>query len=303
MCRIRIRKQSPCRMKNKKQSAYQKQTGKQSPCRMRSDAQIPQRIQTGKATPVKRKTGSIAHTGHRPESRALAEHKAGCKAHTECETGNISGLKWTRGFLFLRPGRFACRARHSASILSAILVHECAHAFATSICGGYVEKIRFEITGLNMITRFERAVSYGAEILRGGGPLANLALGIVLAFSARGSQLLYTVSGANIILGVFNLIPAGRFDGGSILKSVCEKLFPPRAAYYFTRTVSIICGVFVAAGGAVLFWKSGRNITLLICGIFLSYRLFCDTINRNKPHGTKSVSAGLLQSVLKCMRL
>jgi stage IV sporulation protein FB len=272
---------------------------------MRSDAQIPQRIQTGKHDPCQAQNGEYSSYRAPTGKQSSCRTQSGVQSSHRVRNGEYIRIEVDAGFLILAAGAVLLAGLDTVlSILSAILVHECAHAFATSICGGYVEKIRFEITGLNMITRFERAVSYGAEIFcAAAGPLANLALGIVLAFSARGSQLLYTVSGANIILGVFNLIPAGRFDGGSILKSVCEKLFPPRAAYYFTRTVSIICGVFVAAGGAVLFWKSGRNITLLICGIFLSYRLFCDTINRNKPHGTKSVSAGLLQSVLKCMRL
>lgn len=213
-------------------------------------------------------------------------------------------LEVDAGFLILAAGAVLLAGIDAVlSILSAILVHECAHAFATSLCGGYVEKIRFEITGLNMITSFDRAVSYGAEIFcAAAGPIINLVLGVVLAFLAHGSELIYTISGANIILGLFNLIPVGRFDGGSILKSICEKLFPSRVAYCFTKAVSIICVLFVAVGGAVLFWKSGRNITLLICGIFLSFGLFCDTIKKTSP-GKKSISAWFLQSLLKCIRL
>lgn len=209
------------------------------------------------------------------------------------------------GFLLLAAGAVLLAGLDTIlALFSAVLLHECAHALASGLCGGRIERIRFEFSGMNLVVLFDRAISYGAEILcAAAGPVFNIALGTALAFFAKGYELLYTISGANIILGVFNLIPAGRFDGGSILTSLSERFFPPRTAYLLVRAVSVLFGIAVAVGGAVLFWKSGRNITLLICGIFLSWSLLCDKIKKKAESDRKNHPLGPVKSLMNYLRV
>ena len=103
-----------------------------------------------------------------------------------------------------------------AALLPAALLHELAHYAVLRLCG--VRTARFTLTGLGAslyVPELHR-LSYGAELLSAAaGPLMNLLLWVLLSLTGREELTLF--AGAQMVLGVLNLLPVRPMDGGRIL--------------------------------------------------------------------------------------
>ena len=103
-----------------------------------------------------------------------------------------------------------------AALLPAALLHELAHYAVLYLCG--VRTARFTLTGLGAslyVPELHR-LSYGAELLSAAaGPLMNLLLWVLLSLTGREELMLF--AGAQMVLGVLNLLPVRPMDGGRIL--------------------------------------------------------------------------------------
>ena len=93
-----------------------------------------------------------------------------------------------------------------AALLPAALLHELAHYAVLRLCG--VRTARFTLTGLGAslyVPELHR-LSYGAELLSAAaGPLMNLLLWVLLSLTGREELTLF--AGAQMVLGVLNLLP------------------------------------------------------------------------------------------------
>ncbi len=103
-----------------------------------------------------------------------------------------------------------------AALLLAALLHELAHYAVLRLFG--VRTARFTVTGLGAtlcVPELHR-LSYGAELLSAAaGPLMNLLLWVVLSLTGRDELTLF--AGAQMVLGILNLLPVRPMDGGRIL--------------------------------------------------------------------------------------
>ena len=113
------------------------------------------------------------------------------------------------------------------------------------------------------------------------GPLSNLLIAWAAGLLARrgAGEQLYLFAGVNLGLAGFNLLPAGKLDGGRALRLLLDHLIPGEAA----QRVGALCAEAVAAlllgGGLVLLWQSGgNNFTLLICGLWMAATVRQDLI-------------------------
>ena len=121
-------------------------------------------------------------------------------------------------------------------ILVSILLHELGHAFAGRQFDAHVSYI--ELTGLGGVAQFERSLPRSVlarTVIYLAGPAVNLALWLgfgALADQARAGGLwvlaspLGTLAFINLILLIFNLLPAYPLDGGFDLGSLAGP--PPR---------------------------------------------------------------------------
>ena len=104
-----------------------------------------------------------------------------------------------------------------AALLLAALLHELVHYAVLRLFG--VRTARFTVTGLGAtlcVPELHR-LSYGAELLSAAaGPLMNLLLWVVLSLTGRDELTLF--AGAQMALGVLNLLPVRPMDGGRILE-------------------------------------------------------------------------------------
>ncbi len=137
-------------------------------------------------------------------------------------------------------------------LFGSVLAHELGHAMAARRM-----KIRtHEIVLLPIggAARMElRFVSPYADLLVSvAGPATSLALGLacLAVWQLSGSSVLMVLGAANVVLGLFNLIPAFPMDGGRVLRALLTELFGMQRA----AAISLVVGagfalLFVLAGG------------------------------------------------------
>ena len=108
----------------------------------------------------------------------------------------------------------------SALLLAAIL-HELGHYWVLRRLHAQVTAIR--ITALGAEMQVAGRLSYGGALLAAAaGPAVNLALALLLGYGGRLWSPLYLFAGAQLVLGVFNLLPVLPLDGGSLLWEPCS---------------------------------------------------------------------------------
>jgi Zn-dependent protease/CBS domain-containing protein len=160
-----------------------------------------------------------------------------------------------------------------------ILLHELGHAVQARRDGMEIDGITLWLFG--GVARFKGMFpSAGAEFrIAIAGPLVSLVLGLGFALAAWQLSLTETVDGVaawlgyiNLMLLVFNLLPALPLDGGRVLRSA---LWGAKHDFRWATRVAAQVGrvfayLFIAAGIALVIWESAfSGLWLVFIGWFL----------------------------------
>ena len=158
-----------------------------------------------------------------------------------------------------------------AALLPAALLHELAHYAVLRLCG--VRTARFTLTGLGAslyVPELHR-LSYGAELLSAAaGPLMNLLLWVLLRLTGREELTLF--AGAQMVLGVLNLLPVRPMDGGRILWLATAYLTEPYTADRVAAAVGLAVSSALLALCLWLVLTTGSGLFLLLGALWLAYR-------------------------------
>ena len=158
-----------------------------------------------------------------------------------------------------------------AALLPAALLHELAHYAVLRLCG--VRAARFTLTGLGAslyVPELHR-LSYGAELLSAAaGPLMNLLLWVLLSLTGREELTLF--AGAQMVLGVLNLLPVRPMDGGRILWLATAYLTEPYTADRVAAAVGLAASSALLALCLWLVLTTGSGRFLLLGALWLAYR-------------------------------
>ena len=158
-----------------------------------------------------------------------------------------------------------------AALLPAALLHELAHYAVLRLCG--VRTARFTLTGLGAslyVSELHR-LSYGAELLSAAaGPLMNLLLWVLLSLTGREELTLF--AGAQMVLGVLNLLPVRPMDGGRILWLATAYLTEPYTADRVAAAVGLAASSALLALCLWLVLTTGSGLFLLLGALWLAYR-------------------------------
>lgn len=135
-----------------------------------------------------------------------------------------------------------------AAVLLAAVCHEMGHYLALRLCGGRLETVSVSAFGAQMCIRDRERLSYGREALCVlAGPLVNVTISWLLSMAGAWRQELYLFAGAQLVLGVFNLLPLTALDGGRLLWIGVAWLTDPFLADKVCRAVTLVLLMGLAA--------------------------------------------------------
>lgn len=157
--------------------------------------------------------------------------------------------------------------------LLAALLHELGHIAAIYLSGGRVAHIGIYPFGAQIVTGGS-LLSYGQSLfvaLAGVG--VNLVCALPLLFE-EAPFLLQIFAVCSLGLGLFNLLPLKRLDGGEALYNFCAMLSDPQRAGTICRAFSLLgaAGLLLIASSGVLLAKI--NPTLLLLVLYLLWGVF-----------------------------
>lgn len=157
--------------------------------------------------------------------------------------------------------------------LTAAFLHESGHFLCLCIMKNRPEKLSLNVAGVEMSNRDGIKLSFQQEIIAAlAGPLTNFIIALLLLTLYKFSRHNYFIfnAGINICLGIFNLLPIETLDGGRILYfALAIRCDLPKAEKYI-HTVSLVFTVTLLVLGIVLFFRTGKNFSLLITSLYLS---------------------------------
>jgi len=161
-------------------------------------------------------------------------------------------------------------------LFASVVIHELAHSYVAKKYGVYIDKILLlPIGGMAMMDRIPRRGELKIAI---AGPIVSILLGIVLIILSSFIEapvlhidgidypLLTTVGILNIVLGVFNLLPAFPMDGGRILRA----LLASRMNYLKATRIASIVGQYLSFV-LLLLGILSFNIILILIALFIYY--------------------------------
>ena len=151
-----------------------------------------------------------------------------------------------------------------AAVLLAAICHEAGHYVALRLCGGRLAGVSVSAFGAQMRIRDRYRLSYGREALCVlAGPLVNGTLSWLLGLDGAWREELYIFAGAQLILGVFNLLPLWALDGGRLLWIALAWRTDPFLADKVCRVITAALLLALAALGLGL-WVRYRTGFLLV---------------------------------------
>ena len=170
----------------------------------------------------------------------------------------------------------------AVAYIGSLLAHELAHSLVARRNGLQVEGITLWLLG--GVSRLQGEVADpGAEIrVAGVGPLVSLLLGgaflllawLVHALGVRGVAVaaLAWLGGINVLLAVFNVIPAAPLDGGRLLRAVLWRITGDKlkAAVWSARSGQVFGWILVVASAYLVLVRREYNwLWFALLGWFL----------------------------------
>ena len=174
------------------------------------------------------------------------------------------------------------------------IFHELGHMIAGIILGFKPNVIEVMPFGLsigfeNKVEDYNQKIKNGTKmtlkklIIALSGPITNLIFVIIFLlfpisiFGIDNQLIVY----ANILIGIFNLIPIYPLDGGRITKNILHIFLGRKESYDYTNKISNITIALLTAISsiAVLYWK---NVAILLIISYLWYLVIKENIRYNK---------------------
>ncbi|MGA7202994.1 MAG: site-2 protease family protein [Specibacter sp.] len=135
----------------------------------------------------------------------------------------------------LGGGAYLVAFAYALLLLFSVFIHELAHAVTAKLYGWTTHKIVLNLWGGHTEFDFTKATPGRALVVAFAGPLANFVLAglgylVVLALSdgpSLAAEMVYLLTrifiGANLLIGVFNVLPGSPLDGGRLVESIVWK--------------------------------------------------------------------------------
>lgn len=157
-----------------------------------------------------------------------------------------------------------------------VLVHELGHVVAAKSFGWTV--IRIELLPFGGVAETDesgRSTALQEAIVALAGPLQN---GWMALFALLMGRLGLWEPGwcdyfmtANLMIGLFNLLPVLPLDGGKVMQALVSRWLPYYRALVVCSLVSLLLAAVLALSALLGFRASGVHLNLLVIALFLVY--------------------------------
>ncbi len=158
----------------------------------------------------------------------------------------------------------------SAVLLSAAL-HEGGHLCACPLCGVRVRAVRITFCGAELLLE-ELHQPLRRLAVATAGPAVNLLCAFAAPRSVPQQMWLQLFAGANLILGLFNLLPIPPLDGGRILLALLELAGLGRRAEGAFRCLTALLLALALVPGVILALEGNLSLLLLVLWLLLQQR-------------------------------
>lgn len=182
--------------------------------------------------------------------------------------------------------------------MAAAGLHECGHLAAILLFGGRIRHITAGLGGMKIDYSTPRQSSYASDILMAlSGPIVNLFLVAVCTAAAQlwQGEDLYYFCGVNLLLALFNLIPAAPLDGGRALRALLLALMGPERGEKLAHIVSLAAGWCLTAAGVALLCFTRRNVSLLFAALLVLQSLHIPPAGQKQPGRRQTSTAKMRQ--------
>ncbi|AEH06214.1 site-2 protease family protein [Methanothermococcus okinawensis] len=161
-------------------------------------------------------------------------------------------------------------------LFTSVVLHELGHSYVAKKYGVHIEKILLlPIGGMAMMDRIPKEGEFKIAI---AGPIVSIILGIlflglstfmdfnILKIDNMVYPLFMTVGVLNLMLGVFNLLPAFPMDGGRVLRALISHKVGYLKATKIASTIGQYLSLIMLGFGII-----SLNIILILIAIFIYY--------------------------------
>ena len=156
----------------------------------------------------------------------------------------------------------------AACALGAAL-HELGHILSARLMGAKVRRLAVTALGAEMELDRRDRLSYRQELfVLLAGPAVSLLAGLAAARGPwRGWPGMDLFAGANLALGVFNLLPLAALDGGQAVRCGLLLVLTPARGEAWAARLSRGCALLLLMAGAWAAAKGGQ-VTILLLGLW-----------------------------------
>lgn len=155
----------------------------------------------------------------------------------------------------------------SAAFFLAALLHEGGHLLAMVLLGAPPKALCLSAMGSRITPDPARPLGVGESIAVSlAGPLANLICFGLFWLLGRGEG---SFAPANLILGIFQLLPIAPLDGGLALETWLHAVLGPDRTDRVTLTISLLLLLPLGVLGFLVLLRSRGNFTLLALSLYL----------------------------------
>lgn len=201
------------------------------------------------------------------------------------------GIRWSIHPLFVIVMLASAVTGYFAELLTLfiiVLVHELGHVVVAKGFGWTIREVK--LLPFGGVAEVEEAGGISAKedaIVAIAGPLQNVWMG-ALAWGLGASGIwdeawAQYVSGANLMIALFNLLPIYPLDGGKLLQALLSYMMNYYRMLVWSARLSLVFSVFMLAAAFLpLLSGKGIQLNLLIVGSFLFLSNW--TYHRNIPY-------------------
>lgn len=149
--------------------------------------------------------------------------------------------------------------------LCACFCHELGHLLAMALEKKPPKEMIFSGGGICIKQRYD-----ASTLVLGAGCAVNFCLfALFCLVLPRDSIYKLLFGGANLIIGIFNLLPMGELDGKRLLEKACCKLLPYFAAERLLNVTEVLFILLTAAAAILLLFTGAVNLTAVSVTVYL----------------------------------